>query len=121
MQPNPIANDGASMHDLVIARIEERKRIGLAVYKTPLQANNGRDALEDAIDELVDGACYLMQAKVEREIIPTQLRELMGLLTAKKENAVEQQEFAAAAAYRDCRVWLRLILKEPEQPESERP
>lgn len=66
-QPAPMTNDGASMHDLVIADIKDRKLIGLQRYGTKLQAHNGRDCLVDAYQEALDLCCHLRQAIVERD------------------------------------------------------
>jgi hypothetical protein len=82
-QPLPVANDGPSMHDLVIkdlecwpesdevlaavrSLLEERKRIGLERYGALLQANNGRDARRDLLEELADAAVYVRQLEEER-------------------------------------------------------
>lgn len=71
------------MHDLVIADLdcwpesdetlaairallEERKRVGLERYASLLQANNGRDARRDLLEELADGIVYAHQVQVER-------------------------------------------------------
>ncbi len=62
----PTPNDGTPIWDLVIADMEERKRIGTEKYGTPLQAHNGRDALVDAYQEVLDAAVYLRQAIAER-------------------------------------------------------
>lgn len=66
-QPMPIPNDGPSMHDLLIAEVMKRKELGLNRYGTVLQAGNGRDALQDALDEAIDLCVYLMQAIKERK------------------------------------------------------
>jgi len=73
----PIATDGPHMHDLVGAdlralaalggeeaavRLAERKKIGVERYGQPLQAHNGRDALRDAREEVLDLLVYLRQA-----------------------------------------------------------
>ena len=71
-QPNPIQNDNPSIHDLVmvdlnpedrltINELKRRKIKGIETYRTILQANNGRDAFQDAIDELADAVVYLRQ------------------------------------------------------------
>lgn len=65
-QPAPQRTDGASMHDLVIADMHERKQVGKERYGTILQAHNGRDALVDAYQEVLDTAVYLRQAIEER-------------------------------------------------------
>lgn len=66
-QPMPIPNSNPSVHDLVTADIAERRRIGLERYNSLLQAHNGRDALWDAYEEVLDLACYLRQAIEERK------------------------------------------------------
>ena len=65
-QPPPMPSDRVSIQSLVRADLEERERIGVERYGTPLQAHNGRDALIDAYQEALDLACYLRQAIEER-------------------------------------------------------
>jgi hypothetical protein len=65
-QPAPQRTDGPSMHDLVIADMHERKQVGKEHYGTILQAHNGRDAMVDAYQEVLDLAVYLRQAIEER-------------------------------------------------------
>lgn len=67
-QPNPRPNDGPHIADLVMHDLAIRKAVGIERYGTPLQANNGRDALRDAYEEALDLAQYLRQAIEEREI-----------------------------------------------------
>lgn len=55
---------------LLIADMRERHRIGCERYGTPLQANNGRDALVDAYQEALDLCAYLKQASIEGVPIP---------------------------------------------------
>ncbi len=47
--------------------IIQRTNQGIQTYGTPLQTFNGRDALRDCLEELVDATLYLMQAIMERE------------------------------------------------------
>ena len=61
-QPAPKPNAGTPIWELVIADMRERDRIGRERYGTPLQAHNGRDALQDAYEEILDAAVYLRQA-----------------------------------------------------------
>lgn len=61
-QPSPIQNDSTPIWDLVIADMRERDNVGRQRYGTPLQANNGRDALVDAYQEALDLVVYLRQA-----------------------------------------------------------
>ncbi len=66
-QPMPLPNDGPSMHDLVCQDMMARKALGLSRYGSLLQANNGRDALRDLYEELLDAACYIRQLIEERD------------------------------------------------------
>lgn len=67
-QPNPIPNESPAIIDLVIEEFKQRKDIGLARYGTVLQANNGRDALRDLLDELLDACVYIRQVMEERDV-----------------------------------------------------
>ena len=60
-EPDPIPNNNPSIHDLVIQDMEDRKAMGLKKYGTILQAHNGRNALIDAYQEVLDLAVYLRQ------------------------------------------------------------
>lgn len=69
-QPQPIITDGPIVKDAVIADIEalcERRRVK---YGTHLQPNNGRNALVDLYEELVDAVLYLKQLMIEQEGAP---------------------------------------------------
>lgn len=66
-EPPPEHNDGPSMHDLVIKDMEARKAFGLSKYGTILQAFNGRHALKDAYEELLDLLVYLRQFLYETQ------------------------------------------------------
>jgi hypothetical protein len=56
-----------SVQSAVRRDLESRERLGITRYGTPLQPNNGRDALRDAYEEALDLACYLKQAMLERD------------------------------------------------------
>lgn len=66
-QPAPLRNASTPIWDLVIADMRERDHVGRQRYGTPLQANNGRDALVDAYQECLDLAVYLRQVIEERQ------------------------------------------------------
>jgi hypothetical protein len=66
-QPVPVKTDGPSMHDLVVEDMRARKEFGVRKYGTLLQAHNGRDALRDAYDEVLDLIVYLRQVIEERD------------------------------------------------------
>jgi hypothetical protein len=65
-QPDPIPTSGPAIADLVLADLTARKAEGIRRYGVPLQAHNGRDALQDAYEEALDLALYLRQAIEER-------------------------------------------------------
>lgn len=68
-QPPPSPEDAMkpAVWDLVQVDMCERNHVGRARYGTPLQPNNGRDALKDAYAEALDLAVYLRQAIYERD------------------------------------------------------
>ncbi len=61
----PTVNNQPYIHDLVIVDIEARRAIGIERYGTALQPHNGRNALLDAYEEVLDLAMYLKQRLVE--------------------------------------------------------
>lgn len=65
-QPPPTPNDRQPIWELVISDMKERHLVGTKRYGTPLQVFNGRDALWDAYEEVLDLAAYLRQAIEER-------------------------------------------------------
>jgi len=64
-EPDPIKTDERPVWELVIEDMRQRDNEGRAKYGTPLQASNGRDALVDAYQEVLDLAVYLRQ-EIER-------------------------------------------------------
>lgn len=80
-QPLPVPNDGESMHDRAIARMQERKEIGLRRYDSLLQIGNGRDFLRDLSDELADALAYAegLRAIVEKiKALPEEKGQVAG-------------------------------------------
>lgn len=81
-QAPPIPNDGPSMHDYVIEEVRKRKELGLREYGTLLQPNNGRDMLQDCLEEIIDLAVYLAgeiherrELRAERDRLRDELEE----------------------------------------------
>ena len=66
-QALPECNDLPSIQSLVVLDIDERERVGIERYGTPLQAHNGRDALRDLYEELLDACMYVRQLMYERD------------------------------------------------------
>jgi hypothetical protein len=102
-EPAPIQNDGPGMHDLVIkdilkrdpyagihliAEVTERRDFGFMKYNTMLQANNGRNALRDALDEMVDLIVYLRQHMEEQHKVGMQARAVRKMYDRLLEDAM---------------------------------
>lgn len=75
-QPLPVPNTHPHIHDLVCDDMQRRKAVGVARYGVALQPHNGRDALRDAYEEVLDTAVYLKQAIVERDGLQQKSRAL---------------------------------------------
>ena len=67
MQPDPKSNNLPAVWDLVISDMKARDEVGRSRYGTPLQPHNGRDALRDVYEELLDAAVYIRQVMYERD------------------------------------------------------
>lgn len=66
-QPQPEPSGREPIHRQVVKDLVARMDYGLELYRSPLQAGNGRDALVDAYQEALDLCCYLKQAILERD------------------------------------------------------
>lgn len=66
-QPPPVVSELPAIQDLVLRDVTLRKRLGVERYGTVLQPHNGRDALLDAYQEVLDLAMYLRQMIFERD------------------------------------------------------
>lgn len=66
-QPPPAESNHPAVWGLVLADMQARDQLGRARYGTPLQPFNGRDALVDLYQELLDAAVYARQAIYERD------------------------------------------------------
>ena len=66
-QPLPGRSDGPDVAWEVIRDIQARRQLGIERYGQPLKPHNGRDALLDLYEELVDSVCYLKQVLIERD------------------------------------------------------
>lgn len=61
--PRPGSRD---VQQALINAISERRAYGISKYGQPLETHNGRDALRDAWEEVIDLAAYLTQLRLER-------------------------------------------------------
>lgn len=79
-QPAPKHNDKPQCWPEVIKDMEERHRVGIARYGTPLQPFNGRNAPADFYAELLDACVYGKQLLIEREETLEVLRDLVAAI-----------------------------------------
>lgn len=71
MTSRPREDAYGPVHDMVIADMRERDRIGRERYGTPLTSHNGRNHLVDAYQEGLDLAVYLAAWLDEQGYTPT--------------------------------------------------
>ena len=65
-EPAPVNSEkGHIVAVYVMADLMERVQKGLDTYGTPLQTDNGRNALQDLYEELLDAAMYIKQKLLE--------------------------------------------------------
>lgn len=76
-EPMPKENSFPSIWELVIQDMQERHQLGIKKYGMPLQPFNGRNALIDAYQEILDLAVYLRQLIYEMDIEGPQKKEYM--------------------------------------------
>ena len=56
--------------------LDEREAKGIATYGRSLQTHNGRDAVRDLVEELIDGAQYALQWEIERADLLSEIDRL---------------------------------------------
>ena len=84
-QPAP-KSDGPDVWPLVIKDMTDRNNLGKAKYGIPLRSHNGRDALVDAYQEVLDMSVYLRQEIEERRDLNDAFRVAKSLTGVKSAN-----------------------------------
>lgn len=97
-EPPPAPSTGADVWPLVVKDMEERNRIGTAKYGTPLRTGNGRKALVDAYQEVLDLAVYLRQEIEESPLVKENARLTRVLAALREENRHHFSRHAHASA-----------------------
>lgn len=59
-QPLPVGNSEVDTQSVAVTMILRRRALGVQRYGQPLQPNNGRDSLWDAVEESLDQFVYLL-------------------------------------------------------------
>lgn len=84
-QPDPKQNDKPACWDLVITDMKDRDDWGRSKYGTPLQPFNGRNALVDLYQELLDATVYCRQMIEELKVYEDQIAAIkIEVLELKK-------------------------------------
>ena len=65
----------SSAHALAVNLIVDRAVKGIETYRTPLRPFNGREQLQDAVEEIADLLCYLLNEQSERRIEASLIEE----------------------------------------------
>ena len=74
----PIPNGHVDIQTLVIRELDQRRELGIERYGTALQPFNGRDALQDLYEELMDGMVYIRQEIEERKVTDALVGQLLA-------------------------------------------
>ena len=61
--------------------LHARREMGRAKYGCELQTYNGRNAWNDCLQELLDAAVYITQARMEGRSVPTEIRSVLHLVS----------------------------------------
>ena len=77
-QAMPIPNGHVDIQTLVIRELDQRRELGIERYGTALQPFNGRDALQDLYEELMDGMVYIRQEIEERKVTDALVGQLLA-------------------------------------------
>jgi hypothetical protein len=78
MQPAPKPNNHPPLWDGIIEAMLQRDKQGFETYGVRLQPFNGRDFLQDALEEVLDFLPYLKGAMVEWDAIRAFIRRLLS-------------------------------------------
>ncbi|MGA5598470.1 hypothetical protein ACPCSE_29970 [Streptomyces cellulosae] len=109
----PLPTEGQeNVQDALIQHIEDRKALGVQRYGRPLQTFNGRKAIKDLLDELLDGATYAMQVEMEIEATQARISKALHL-----HRADEIGVCVACRVYSPCRT--RRVLLDVAEPQPE--
>lgn len=70
--------------EMVVNDIHERSEVGKAKYGTELQSFNGRDALQDLYEELLDASQYIKQKIVEDDTHINKVKSVLWFIGTMK-------------------------------------
>lgn len=86
-QPLPTPNHHIDVQTLLVRDIEARRDVGIERYGTALQPDNGRDMLQDALDEAIDLGVYVRGEMARRDLrrdeVPERAKILIEAINGK--------------------------------------
>lgn len=94
-QAPPKKNENTPIWDLVIKDIQERDGNGLKKYGVRLQSFNGRNALIDSYQEVLDLIVYFRQSIEEREVMVDFLKKVSKLSESSDGQSINDVSFEA--------------------------
>lgn len=71
--------------DTIIEDLNERKAKGIATYGVPLTSFNGRNAIQDLKEEILDSLVYLQQLEEERKQLIDYVMEVVSSLNTSSD------------------------------------
>lgn len=118
-QALPLPGTGPLMHDLLVADLKRtfptssvlsalcadvkaRQELGIQRYGRPLQAHNGRDALRDGYEEILDFLVYALQGITETGLGSVSTRRLVNITWAYDEALRIARTYKELIAERDA-------------------
>ncbi len=111
MSDQPLPQSGREpVTPRVIEDLQARTERGIATYGRPLESHNGRNALQDLYEELLDAAQYCKQKLMEEAIRPTPVeydRDAMGRVTF--EAAMRVRRISSHSPWEEKPDWVKQI------------
>lgn len=86
--------DVHTVFEQLIADMQERHKVGVKRYGTPLQAGNGRNHLVDAYQELLDFTVYIRTQLEEMQVDPLRVLHAMSGMPVEEVFTEEAVTFA---------------------------
>lgn len=101
--PGPgVADASERAREVLIALLDSRQRVGLERYGRPLETWNGRDAMRDLLEELIDALQYAVQVQMEIDDRDETIERLRVQLDETRALVTELEEAISRAEQRWC-------------------
>lgn len=87
-----LSGKSTSFYQALAPMLQERAELGRERYGERLRAHNGRDAMTDMLQELLDAVMYGAQAVIEGRLRESWLRELVEFTNDFYEQRIKGKE-----------------------------